>query len=107
MTKNCLTISSLQSSLYSGPGLTLNEHLLIPTVSPTLLNSCKIIDVVYSVDVVSLVSGCHQDPKVSIPITIGTIALRDFQGENSEGVCTSCQNNEMRRFLEFFFKNDF
>lgn len=82
--------------MYSGPEISLTEHLLIPSISPTLLNSCKIIDIVYSVDVVSLVSGCHQDPRVSIPITIGTVALRDFPGE-SDGVCSSCQNDEMRK----------
>lgn len=88
--------------MYSGLGLSLNEHLLIPSISPTLLNSCKIIDVLYSVDVVSLVSGCHQDPKVTIPITIGTIALRDIQGESSNGVCASCQNVDMRMFVSSF-----
>lgn len=89
--------------MYSGSGISLNEHILIPSVSPTLLNSCKIIDVVYSVDVVSLVAGCHQDPKVSIPITIGTIALRNFLGENTDGVCSSCQNGEIREFFFFTF----
>lgn len=53
------------------------KSLVVPSITPTMLNVSKIIDIVYSIDIIVVVSGCHQSPVLSIPVTIGTIKFRD------------------------------
>lgn len=55
----------------------LKKSLVVPSVTPTMLNISKIIDIVYSIDIIVVVSGCHRSLVLSIPVTIGTIPFRD------------------------------
>lgn len=55
----------------------LKKTLVVPPTTPTMINISKIIDVVYSVDIIVVVGGCHRSPVLSIPVTIGTIPFRD------------------------------
>lgn len=55
---------------------TIEKDLMIPRV---LLNSnkrfCNVVQVSYTLEVETDVSGCHRDMELSIPITIGSIPL--------------------------------
>lgn len=57
--------------------MNLKKSLVVPSVTPTMLNISKIIDIVYSIDIIVVVSGCHRSLVLSIPVTIGTIPFRD------------------------------
>lgn len=57
--------------------MNLRKNLVVPSCTPTMLNVSKIIDIVYSVDIIVKVRGCHRSPVLSIPVTIGTIPFRE------------------------------
>jgi Arrestin (or S-antigen), C-terminal domain len=55
-----------------------NVPLLIPAVAPTNLTQSKVIHQTYELIVEARVSRCLRNPKVSMPITIGTVPLRQL-----------------------------
>lgn len=52
----------------------------IPSVPPTSINSCEVIEVYYEIHVLAKVSGIHRNPIIRLPIAIGTIP---FNNDNS------------------------
>ena len=52
--------------------------LRIPAIPPTGLGGCRIIDVTYRLEFIVDPSGIGFDLKISMPITIGNIPLRNF-----------------------------
>lgn len=57
---------------------TLMKKLKIPTLPPSKLDYCDIIDIKYSLDIEAVISGPHINLHVSIPITLGTIPLLTY-----------------------------
>ncbi|XP_059610615.1 arrestin domain-containing protein 3-like [Phlebotomus argentipes] len=53
------------------------QHLQIPPLPPTSLTLCRVITISYEVKIEAKVSGAHLNPVVKIPVTIGTVPLRD------------------------------
>ncbi|GAB0088640.1 arrestin domain-containing protein 3 [Sergentomyia squamirostris] len=53
------------------------QFLQIPPLPPTSLTLCRVITVSYEVKVEARVSGAHLNPVVKIPVTLGTVPLRD------------------------------
>uniref|UniRef100_A0A1B0GIA7 Putative signal transduction n=1 Tax=Lutzomyia longipalpis TaxID=7200 RepID=A0A1B0GIA7_LUTLO len=53
------------------------QHLQIPPLPPTSVSLCRIITISYEVKIEAKVSGAHLNPVVKIPITLGTVPLRD------------------------------
>jgi Arrestin (or S-antigen), C-terminal domain len=49
--------------------------LVIPPIPPTNIILCRVIQISYEVVVEAKVGGAHQNPRVRIPITIGTVPL--------------------------------
>lgn len=68
---------SKQSETNCQNTMNFKRSLVVPSITPTMLNVSKIIDIVYSIDIMVVVSGCHQSSVLSIPVTIGTIPFRD------------------------------
>lgn len=55
------------------------QMLDIPPLPPSNLENCGIIDLHYDLQVICEVSGFHTNLEGVIPITIGTIPLKDYQ----------------------------
>jgi Arrestin (or S-antigen), C-terminal domain len=53
-----------------------SQALAIPPVAPTNLTQSKVIHQTYELIVEARISGCHRNLVTSIPITIGTVPLR-------------------------------
>ncbi|KAJ6645788.1 Arrestin domain-containing protein 17 [Pseudolycoriella hygida] len=60
----------------------ISVNFLVPPIPPTDLSSSNVIKVSYKLKVIALIGACHRDPKVFIPITIGTYPLRDNVAAN-------------------------
>uniref|UniRef100_A0A1L8DK69 Putative arrestin domain-containing protein 3 n=1 Tax=Nyssomyia neivai TaxID=330878 RepID=A0A1L8DK69_9DIPT len=67
-------ISGLKKKEQSGK---FEQHLQIPPLPPTSLSLCRIITVSYEVKIEAKVSGAHLNPVLKIPVTLGTVPLRD------------------------------
>ncbi|CRK99588.1 CLUMA_CG012900, isoform A [Clunio marinus] len=63
---------------------TVRQSLDIPPLPPSNLDNCGIIDLHYALDIVCEVSGFHTNLGGAIPITIGTIPLRDYKPQAPE-----------------------
>lgn len=53
--------------------LDLHVDMIVPSVPPTDCITSNVCKVAYSIRVVGLVSGCHSNPELIIPIVIGTV----------------------------------
>lgn len=93
---------SKHSETYVQNTMNLKKSLIVPSVTPTMLNVSKIIDIVYSIDILVVVSGCHRSPVLSIPVTIGTIPFRD--GTETRFVRGS-HDNEIRELRKSYENN--
>lgn len=60
--------------------------LPIPSIPPTNLGTCRIIQISYDVKVEAKISGLHLNPFVVIPIKIGTIPLQNFQPQPQQNI---------------------
>lgn len=58
---------------------TIKQSLDVPPLPPSNLDNCGIIDLHYDLQVIAEVSGFHTNLDGIIPITIGTIPLKDYQ----------------------------
>lgn len=64
--------------------------LSVPPVSPTLINSCRVLNSTYQLKILAKVSGAHKNPHITMPITIGTIPFRaSAQAPNYDAVMNS------------------
>lgn len=54
-------------------------HLVLPSVPPTNITLCSIIQVSYIIQIVAKVGGIHFSPIVRLPVTIGTVPLQTYQ----------------------------
>lgn len=64
-----------------------NEFLQIPSTTPSSLESCSIIKVVYTLKFIAKVSRIHGDLIIEFPFTIGTVPL--YASTVDTGVITS------------------
>lgn len=53
----------------------LQHSLLIPAIPPSCYSLCRIIHIMYALEVKLSVPGIHKSDKLRIPITIGTVPL--------------------------------
>lgn len=51
--------------------------LTIPSVPPTNIAFCRVLQVSYEIQVVACVGGIHRNPVLRLPLTIGTVPLRN------------------------------
>lgn len=58
---------------------TIRQTLDLPPLPPSNLDNCGIIDLHYELQVLCEVSGFHRNIDGMIPITIGTVPLKDYQ----------------------------
>lgn len=56
-----------------------DQKLLIPTIPPSNLNYCRILNVAYEVQVTAKIAGLHKNPVLKLPITIGTVPLNNIE----------------------------
>lgn len=63
-------------------------QLIIPSVPPTNIAFCRVIQVSYEIHVVAKVGGIHRSPLLRLPITIGTVPLQ-FQQYSAQPVVSS------------------
>lgn len=54
-------------------------NFILPSVSPTNIILCSIIQVYYVIQIVAKVGGIHFSPVVTLPVTIGTVPLQNYQ----------------------------
>jgi len=50
-------------------------EMSVPPISPTNLNSCRVLTTCYQLRVLAKVTGAHRNPHMTIPITIGTVPI--------------------------------
>jgi len=72
-----------------------NQALLIPAVAPTNLTQSKVIHQTYELIVEARVSGCHRNLNVHIPVTIGTVPLR----QQPESPLVTAPGSDSQQFL--------
>jgi Arrestin (or S-antigen), C-terminal domain len=72
-----------------------SEVLVIPAVAPTNLTQSRVIHQTYTLIIEARVSGCHSNPVIYIPITIGTVPLR----QQPESPVASAPGPESQPFL--------
>lgn len=58
---------------------TWNERLTVPSLPPSYLRNCNIIDVAYSLLIEVRIPGLHKNMNVTIPVVLGTIPIYSFQ----------------------------
>uniref|UniRef100_A0A0B6ZNE3 Arrestin C-terminal-like domain-containing protein n=2 Tax=Arion vulgaris TaxID=1028688 RepID=A0A0B6ZNE3_9EUPU len=80
------------------------ELLSVPTVPPSHLRGCKIIDVQYSIELCIKPSGIARKVKLRVGILIGTVALKDHHHKIT---CHPLLSQEETNFpFPFFSSND-
>lgn len=52
-----------------------DQKLLIPAVPPSNLHYCRVLNVSYEIHVTAKIAGLHQNPRIKLPIIIGTVPL--------------------------------
>lgn len=63
----------------------------IPPVEPTNVRFCKYIHITYEVAIIAKVGGLHRSPILSMPITIGTVALSGYENRGPSSLTTTTQ----------------
>jgi Arrestin (or S-antigen), C-terminal domain len=53
-----------------------DQTIAIPTVPPSNMNYCRVLNVSYEIQVKAKVDGMHKNLELKLPITIGTVPLR-------------------------------
>ncbi|XP_053690831.1 arrestin domain-containing protein 3-like [Sabethes cyaneus] len=75
ISENCTTIAEVRCAGVEAHGnLSKEQYLLVPIVPPTS-TSCPVLTVNYFVEVEGKIGGPNSNPRIRIPITIGTVPL--------------------------------
>lgn len=73
----CLPVKEVFGAGVRASGMTeLKLSLVVPPLSPTNLNYCRVLTTCYQLKVLAKVTGAHKSPHINIPITLGTIPIR-------------------------------
>ena len=70
----------------------IEAQLIIPSVPPTNIAFCRVIQVSYEIHVVAKVGGIHRSSLLRLPITIGTVPLQ-FQQYSAQPIVSSTSWN--------------
>lgn len=100
--------STVREGIYGSVPKFRRKHILatIPVLSvpPSTLGTCKCIDISYRLKVKVVVAGWHKGLKVKVPITVGTVPLRDTpSGDNVDAAVPVGDAAKTYKALECFF----
>jgi Arrestin (or S-antigen), C-terminal domain len=91
-----LKVAEVQATgVAAGTTAKINQSLVIPAIAPTNLTQSKVIHQAYELIVEAEVSGCHKNPRIHIPVLIGTVPLRQLP----ESPLATAPGSESQPFL--------
>ncbi|GLH04436.1 Arrestin domain-containing protein 2 [Gryllus bimaculatus] len=83
-TESTKVVQMVLNGVASNDKYSWTERLEVPSLPPSYLKHCTIIDIAYSLEVEVKISGLHKNMFIRVPIVIGTVPLAT-QASNSSG----------------------